>query len=75
MGDVKGFLKVKKQTAKYRPVYERLKDYKEVMLLRSDNDTEQQASRCMDCGVPFCHWGCPIENYIPEWNDLVFHKQ
>ncbi len=75
MGDVRGFLKVKKQTAKYRPVCERLKDYDEVMLLRSDNDTEQQACRCMDCGVPFCHWGCPIGNYIPEWNDLVFHKQ
>ncbi len=75
MGDVKGFLKVKKQTAKHRPVCERVKDYGEVMLLRSDSDTEQQSSRCMDCGVPFCHWGCPIGNYIPEWNDLVFHKQ
>ncbi len=75
MGDVRGFLKVKKQTAKHRPVCERLKDYGEVMLLRSDSDTEQQSSRCMDCGVPFCHWGCPIGNYIPEWNDLVFHKQ
>ncbi len=75
MGDVRGFLKVKKQTAKHRPVCERVKDYDEVMLFRSDSDTEQQSSRCMDCGVPFCHWGCPIGNYIPEWNDLVFHKQ
>lgn len=75
MGDVKGFLKVKKQTAKYRPVCERLKDYEEVMLLRGEAESLEQASRCMDCGVPFCHWGCPIGNYIPEWNDLVFHKQ
>lgn len=75
MGDVRGFLKVKRQTVECRPVYERIKDYKEIMLLRSDNDSLQQASRCMDCGVPFCHWGCPIGNYIPEWNDLVFYKQ
>lgn len=75
MGDVKGFLKIKKQTAKYRPICKRVRDYDEVMLLRSDTDSQQQASRCMDCGVPFCHWGCPIGNYIPEWNDLVFHKQ
>jgi glutamate synthase (NADPH/NADH) small chain len=72
MGDVRGFLKVKRQATKYRPVCERIKDYREAMLLRSDKDSEEQASRCMDCGTPFCHWGCPIGNYIPEWNDLSF---
>jgi glutamate synthase (NADPH/NADH) small chain len=72
MGDVRGFLKVKRQVAKYRLVCERIKDYREAMLLRSDKDSEEQASRCMDCGTPFCHWGCPIGNYIPEWNDLSF---
>ncbi len=75
MGDIRGFLKVKKQAAKYRPVCERKNDYQEVMLLRSDKDSGEQASRCMDCGTPFCHWGCPIGNYIPEWNDLVFRGQ
>jgi glutamate synthase (NADPH/NADH) small chain len=75
MGDVRGFLKVKKQAAKYRPVCERIKDYREVMSLRSDEISCEQASRCMDCGTPFCHWGCPIGNYIPEWNDLVFRGQ
>jgi len=75
MGDIRGFLKVKKQAAKYRPVCERKNDYQEVMLLRSDKDSEEQAGRCMDCGTPFCHWGCPIGNYIPEWNDLVFRGQ
>jgi glutamate synthase (NADPH/NADH) small chain len=75
MGDIRGFLKVKRQAEKYRPVCERIKDYQEVMLLRNDKDSEEQAGRCMDCGTPFCHWGCPIGNYIPEWNDLVFRGQ
>lgn len=75
MGDVKGFLKVKRQTAKYRPVCQRIKDYTEVSLIPQKAHSEEQASRCMDCGTPFCHWGCPVGNYIPEWNDLVFHKK
>lgn len=75
MGDVRGFLKVKRQAAKYRPVCERVKDYGEALLLRKDEDSQEQSSRCMDCGTPFCHWGCPIGNYIPEWNDLVFRGQ
>ncbi len=72
MGDVKGFLKVKRQQPLYRPVCERIKDFREVCQLRCDEHTKEQASRCMDCGTPFCHWGCPIGNLIPEWNDLVF---
>ncbi|MFA5410439.1 MAG: glutamate synthase subunit beta [Candidatus Omnitrophota bacterium] len=72
MGDIKGFLKVKRQTVKYRPVCERLKDYCEVCLLPEKGISEEQSSRCMDCGTPFCHWACPVGNYIPEWNDLVF---
>lgn len=73
MGDPKGFLKVKRQISEYRPVCERVKDYREVAVLKSSKHSEEQASRCMDCGTPFCHWGCPVGNYIPEWNDLVFH--
>ena len=73
MGDVRGFLKVERKEPEYRPVCERVKDYREVAKLRSDKDSEYQASRCMDCGTPTCHWGCPIGNYIPEWNDLVFN--
>jgi len=72
MGDIKGFLKVARQTAKYRPVCERVKDFCEVCVLPDNEHSQEQASRCMDCGTPFCHWGCPIGNYIPEWNDLVF---
>lgn len=73
MGDPRGFLKTQRKESKYRPVCIRVKDYKEVIVPRSDEATKEQSSRCMDCGTPFCHWGCPIGNYIPEWNDLVFH--
>ena len=72
MGDIKGFLKIKRQAGNYRPICERVKDFGEVNLLRSDVQVKEQSSRCMDCGTPFCHSGCPIGNYIPEWNDLVF---
>ena len=75
MGDPKGFLKVKRAHSPYRPVCERVKDYEWVSVLRKENDSIDQASRCMDCGTPFCHWGCPIGNYIPEWNDLIFHGE
>jgi len=75
MGDVRGFLKTKRQSVKYRPVCVRVKDYKEVSLPRSDEASKEQASRCMDCGTAFCNFACPIGNYIPEWNDLVFRNQ
>lgn len=72
MGDPKGFLKVKRQEAQCRPVCERVQDYGEVFLFPSSEQSKEQASRCMDCGTPFCHWGCPVGSYIPEWNDLMF---
>lgn len=68
----KGFLKTKRQPMKYRPVRERVKDYREVCLTPSEGHSKEQASRCMDCGTPFCHWGCPLGNFIPEWNDAAF---
>ena len=73
MGDVRGFLKVKRAKQEYRTVCERVKDFREVAKLRQNASSKEQASRCMDCGTPFCNWGCPVGNYIPEWNDLVFH--
>jgi glutamate synthase (NADPH/NADH) small chain len=73
MGDPKGFLKIKRERAEYRPVCDRIKDFNQVVILRSESKSEEQASRCMDCGTPFCHAACPIGNFIPEWNDLVFH--
>ncbi|OGS19604.1 MAG: glutamate synthase [Elusimicrobia bacterium RIFOXYA2_FULL_50_26] len=72
MGDSKGFLKTKRRKSACRPIGERVKDYMEVALLRREEDSVTQASRCMDCGTPFCHWACPAGNVIPEWNDLVF---
>ncbi len=75
MGDPKGFLKIARKVNLYRPVCERVKDFGEVAVLRSEKQSQEQSSRCMDCGTPFCHWACPLGNYIPEWNDAVFHKQ
>jgi glutamate synthase (NADPH/NADH) small chain len=72
MGELRGFLKVERKTTESRPVCERLKDFRAVSTLATYEDSQEQASRCMDCGTPFCHWGCPIGNYIPECNDLVF---
>jgi len=71
MGDPKGFMKIKRKTCEYRPVDERVKDYKEVTAPVCKNLSVEQSSRCMDCGTPFCNWSCPIGNYIPEWNDLM----
>lgn len=70
MNDPLGFLKTKRATAAHRLVSERLQDWREVTPLRADGASREQAARCMDCGTPFCHWGCPIGNYIPEWNEL-----
>ena len=73
MGNPRGFLEVDRKEPGYRPVDERLKDYKEVEKHLSDDDIKKQASRCMDCGIPFCHGcGCPLSNNIPEFNDLVY---
>lgn len=72
MGDPKGFLKIRRKVAGYRPVEERINDYSEVELRLSDEERRQQAARCMDCGVPFCHWACPVSNVMPEWQDRLF---
>ena len=73
MADPRGFLKVtERETAKRRPVEVRIRDWKEVYAEREAGVIKQQASRCMDCGVPFCHHGCPLGNLIPEWNDLTW---
>ena len=76
MADPRGFLSTDRQTASYRPVEDRLGDWKELypdapgrVLLPI---ITEQAGRCMDCGIPFCHSGCPLGNLIPEWNDLVW---
>lgn len=73
MGKPTGFMDIHKKMASYRPVKERIKDYKDVANYLSNEEVRRQAGRCMDCGIPFCHcWGCPTYNLIPEWNDLVY---
>ncbi|HEX2921307.1 MAG TPA: glutamate synthase subunit beta [Bacteroidales bacterium] len=72
MGDINGFLKIKRKEAGNRPVIERISDHSEVEQTLNSEDRMLQASRCMDCGIPFCHWMCPVDNLIPEWNDLLF---
>ncbi len=75
MGKINGFLEIRRESSKLRPIEERIKDYKDVTIKRKDHKSQEQAARCMDCGTPFCHWGCPIGNYIPEWNDFMFNNQ
>ncbi|MFA4844188.1 MAG: glutamate synthase subunit beta [Candidatus Margulisiibacteriota bacterium] len=73
MGNPKGFLKIKRQKGEYRPVCDRVQDHAPVFKLRTIPQVKEQASRCMDCGTPFCHWACPLGNYIPEWNDSAYN--
>jgi glutamate synthase (NADPH/NADH) small chain len=73
MGKVTGFLEFEREGLKTRPVEERKKDYLEVYKPASEKQLRTQGARCMDCGIPFCHTGCPLNNIIPDWNDLVYH--
>jgi glutamate synthase (NADPH/NADH) small chain len=72
MGDITGFLKVRRKEAGNRPVPERICDFSEIEQVLNSEDRMLQASRCMDCGIPFCHWSCPVDNLVPEWNDMLF---
>ncbi len=71
MGNPKAFLTIPRKEAGYRPIHDRILDFSEVEQTLNSNDRRQQASRCMDCGVPFCHWACPLGNKAPEWNDAL----
>src|SRR5215813_13528214 len=75
MGKVTGFMEFERQDRGYRPVTERLKHWREFVVPLSERDTKLQAARCMDCGIPYCHTGCPVNNQIPDWNDLVYREQ
>ncbi len=75
MGDSKGFLKIARKEAGYRPVHERVRDFGEVEQTLNEEDRVLQASRCMDCGVPFCHWSCPLGNRQWQWQDLVYKNK
>ena len=75
MGKVTGFLEIRRQKQPTRPIHERVRDWREVYLPYERETLQNQAARCMDCGIPFCHQGCPLGNLIPSWNDLVYHDR
>ena len=72
MGNPKAFLEIHRQEAGYRPIHDRIHDFGEVEQTLNTRERKLQASRCMDCGVPFCHWACPLGNKAPEWNDALY---
>ncbi len=74
MGKVTGFLEIDRQERTYRPAGERVRHFKEFIIPLDDPGVKRQAARCMDCGIPYCHTGCPVNNQIPDWNDLVYHS-
>ncbi len=72
MGKITGFLEIEREDRPYAPVAERIRHYREFVEPLSEKNTRDQAARCMDCGIPYCHNGCPVNNQIPDWNDLVY---
>ena len=72
MGNPRAFLEIHRQEAGYRPIHDRIHDFGEVEQTLNTRERKLQASRCMDCGVPFCHWACPLGNKAPEWNDALY---
>src|ERR1051325_7762059 len=75
MGKPTGFIEIQRKKQPTRPVEERIHDWHEVYLAYGTGDLEAQGARCMDCGIPFCHQGCPLGNLIPDWNDLVYRDK
>jgi glutamate synthase (NADPH/NADH) small chain len=73
MGKITGFLEIDREDRHYEPVADRIRHYREFMIPVGDVEVVRQAARCMDCGIPYCHTGCPVNNQIPDWNDLVYH--
>ncbi|TNF85916.1 MAG: glutamate synthase subunit beta [Gammaproteobacteria bacterium] len=75
MGKATGFIEIRRRDREYAAVADRLEHYNEFVIPLGDEATRDQAARCMDCGIPFCHNGCPVNNIIPEWNDLVYRDR
>jgi glutamate synthase (NADPH/NADH) small chain len=73
VGKITGFLEIERQERTYEPASDRVRHFKEFIIPPSDGEITRQAARCMDCGIPYCHTGCPVNNQIPDWNDLVYH--
>ena len=75
MGKPTGFLETPRQDRGYAPVKDRVEHYREFYKPLAEEELQSQGGRCMDCGIPFCHQGCPVNNIIPDWNDLVYKKR
>mgnify|MGYP000870405275 CR=1 FL=1 len=75
MGKATGFLELERQERTYKPVADRITHYEEFVIPLADVELSKQGARCMDCGIPFCHNGCPVNNIIPDWNDLVYQEK
>lgn len=75
MGKVTGFLEIDRRDRKYLPASDRIRNYKEFIIPLGAEATRDQAARCMNCGIPYCHNGCPVNNQIPDWNDLVYNDK
>jgi glutamate synthase (NADPH/NADH) small chain len=75
VGKITGFLEIDRRDRKYLPAADRVRNYKEFVIPLANEAVRDQAARCMDCGIPYCHNGCPVNNQIPDWNDLVYHDQ
>ncbi|MDP1732271.1 MAG: glutamate synthase subunit beta [Devosia sp.] len=75
MGKITGFLEIDRRDRKYTPAADRVRHYNEFVIPLGDTGTREQAARCMDCGIPYCHNGCPVNNQIPDWNDLVYRGE
>src|SRR5476649_2509862 len=75
MGKATGFIEIQRQKPPSRPIAERVHDWREVPLAYAESALKDQTARCMDCGIPFCHQGCPLGNLIPDWNDLVYRDR
>jgi glutamate synthase (NADPH) small chain len=75
VGKATGFLEIARKKAPVRPIAERVHDWREVYLPYQESVIKDQGARCMDCGIPFCHTGCPLGNLIPDWNDLVYRNR
>src|SRR5262245_26814303 len=74
MGKITGFLEIDREDRHYEPAADRVHHYREFVIPPSEGDLVRQAARCMDCGIPYCHQGCPVNNQIPDWNDLVYRS-
>ena len=75
MGNPTGFIEIDRNDRTYTPVEERVRHYREFVVPLPSDKVSEQGARCMDCGIPYCHQGCPVNNIIPEWNDLVYRNR